>query len=55
MKDFNFKDYVASLTDEELAGEVLSWELSDVVNATLDGCFGNTEFKGVSPVKIPER
>lgn len=26
-----------------------------VVNATLDACFGNTEFKGVSPVKIPER
>ncbi len=28
MKDFNARDYVLSLTDEELCGEVLSWEFT---------------------------
>ena len=28
MAEFNVKDYVASLTDEELCGEVLSWDFS---------------------------
>ena len=32
MKDFDYKKYVAELTDEELVGEVLSWEFSK--NAT---------------------